>query len=115
MQLLTNHQNNQHGRWCVVVILVTVCSLAIHVATRYCSSENSSAYSVKTLHKQSLETSRQRLTKDAASWMPPVVCAVALQAPAAYPHLAPAGPSIADFAFDKSRYNRPPPYSQNLA
>jgi hypothetical protein len=58
-----------------------------------------------------LETSRQRLTKVVAIWMPPLACFPALQASAAYTRTAPAEPSIICVVFETCLYNRPPPHN----
>src|ERR1700728_4322378 len=66
------------GRWrrscCAIVVFLAVAGLAVSVATRYCSPQRS-AYSVRTTsHRHSLpELGRQRLTWNAASWVPQVV------------------------------------------
>jgi hypothetical protein len=92
-----------------MVVFMAVTSLAVSVATRYCSPQSFS-YSVKTLHKHSLpEQGRQRLTNNAANWMPQVVQSGVLQAPTSYPRIAPAGPPISSVLFETSLYNRPPP------
>lgn len=89
---------------------MAVTSLAVSVATRYCSPQGSS-YSVKTLHKHSSpEQIRQRLTKSAANWMPQVMQAGGLQAPTSYPRIAPAGPPLPSVLLETSLYNRPPPF-----
>ena len=112
---LVKPENPWRKSWCAVLVLLAVCSLAVSVATRYCSPESPS-YAGKTLHRHSSpEQSRQRLTKSTANWISPVVCSVALQAPSSYPRLAPAGPPIPNLVFEKSLYNRPPPSSESLA
>jgi len=101
------------GRWrrnfCAVVVFFAVTALAVSVATRYCSVQNSS-FAIKTLHKHSArEQGRQRLTKIAVNWMPQVVQTGVLQAPALYPRIAPAGPPIPSVSLETHLYNRPPP------
>jgi hypothetical protein len=86
-----------------------VAALAVSVATRYCSVQNSS-YSAKTLHKQSApEQGRQRLTKNAAAWIPQVMQSGVMQAPTSYPRIASAGPPIPSVLLETNLYNRPPP------
>ncbi len=103
-------------RWCTVVVLVAVCALTVSVATRYCYSAGSSTYAGNTLHKRtSPEQTRQRLTKNAAKWVPPVVRVVVLQVPSSYPRIAPAGPPIPSLLFEEKLYNRPPPSSEFLS
>jgi len=100
MQSMTNHLDDRRARWCAPVILLLVCTLAVSVATRYCSPGASSAFALKSLHKHaSPQTSRQRLTKDAATWMPPIACSAVLHPPASYSQIAPSGPSIPSLIF----------------
>jgi len=82
-----------------MVVFLAVFSLAVSVATRYCAPQ-ASAYSARTLHKHSSpEQSRQRLTKNSASWMPQVARSGVLPAPTSYPRIAPAGPPIPTVLF----------------
>ncbi len=111
MVSLTNHENGRCARWCALVILLAVCSLTISVATRYNSSANLSPSAAKSLQRHTLqEPGRQRLTKIAPNWMP-VFSSSVLQAPSAYPRIAPAGPPIPRLSFESNLYNRPPPPS----
>jgi hypothetical protein len=110
MLRLINLDKRWSGRSCAIVVLLAVFSLTVSVATRYCSSQSSSAYSVRSVHEHSSpERSRQHLTKSAADWIPPVVRAGVLEAPTSYPRIAPAGPPMPSFLLEKSLYNRPPP------
>jgi hypothetical protein len=109
MLRLTNVENTWRRTCCAIVVFLAVTALAVSVATRYCSVQNSS-YSAKTLHKQSApEQGRQRLTKNAANWMPQVVQTGVLQAPTSYPRIAPAEPPIPSIFLETHLYNRPPP------
>lgn len=109
MVSLPNHETGRCARWCVLVILLAICSLTISVATRYNSSTTLSPSAVKSLRKHTQqEPGRQRLTKIAANWMP-VFHSSVLQAPSAYPRIAPAGPPIPRLSFESNLYNRPPP------
>jgi hypothetical protein len=105
---------NLEGRWrrscCAIVVFFAVTALAVSVATRYCSPQSSS-YSVRTLRGHSLpEQGRQRLTRDAANWMPQVVRSGVLRAPTSYPRIAPAGLPVPSVLLETSLYNRPPPF-----
>jgi hypothetical protein len=116
MQRLTNHGNMLRSGWCAFIVLLAVCSITVSVATRYCSTESSSAYTVNTLHKHSSrETSRQRLTKEAISWIPRLICSAVLQARPSYPRITPVDHPVLVANFDKSLYNRPPPRAKFLA
>src|ERR1017187_4210773 len=109
MLCLTHLEGRWRGSCCAIVVFMAVTSLAVSVATRYCSPQPSS-FSTRTLHKHlSPEQSRQRLTKNAANWIPQVVRSGVLQAPTSYPRIAPAGPPIPSVLLETSLYNRPPP------
>jgi hypothetical protein len=110
MLSLTSSENRRCRRWCALVILLAVCALTASVATRYSYTQSASALTGKTLQKHlSPEPSRQRLSKNAANWIPPVVRSVTLQAPSSYPRIAPAGPPMPNLVLENSLYNRPPP------
>ena len=105
---------NLEGRWrrscCAIVVFFAVTGLAVSVATRYCSPQSSS-YSVRTVRGHSLpEQGRQRLTRDAANWMPQVVRSGVLRAPTSSPRIAPAGLPVPSVLLETSLYNRPPPF-----
>jgi hypothetical protein len=102
--------------WCALVILLSVCSLIVNVATRYSTSGNPSSATVKTVQtRTSPEAKRQHLAKDAANWLPPVICFSVLQSPSSYPRIAPAGPPIPGLLLEESLYNRPPPSFESLS
>jgi hypothetical protein len=106
---LTNLGDRRRRSFGALLVLLAVFSLAVSVATRYCSPNNLSP-SVSTLHKHSSpEPGRQRLNSNTANWMPSVVRFSALQAPTSYPRIAPAGPPIPGIILENSLYNRPPP------
>lgn len=113
MKRLSNLEDQRPRHWRALVILIAVCALTVSVATRYCSSVSASAQTIKTLQNHSLrETTRQHLTKDAATWMPTLVCSVTLQAPTFYPRIAPAGPPPSSVLRERSLYTRPPPRAE---
>jgi hypothetical protein len=98
-----------------VIVVIAVCALTVSVATRYCYAGSSSAYATTILHKHSSpQTARQRLSKDAATWIPPIFFPAILRAATFYPRVAPAGPPVLGLFFEKSLYNRPPPSSASL-
>lgn len=103
------------GSWCAVVALAAVCSLTVSVATRYTSAWDVSSPSVKTVQAHTTpEATRQRLLKDAANWVPPLVSFDVLGSPSSYPRITPAVPPRSTFLFETSLYNRPPPSSEPL-
>jgi len=109
MLSLTNRRNGRCARWCAIVVLMAVCSLAISVATRYGSTECApAAAKVSRIHAVQ-EHGRQRLTKDAANWMPPVIVSAVLQEPASYTPGTCDGPALPDPSFATRPCYRPPP------
>ncbi len=102
-------QGRCRRRWAVVVLL-TVCSLTVSVATRYTFSRglNESKAASARSHV-SPELTRQRLLKNAATWMPPVVASEVVYECSAYPRIAPSGPPIPSLFYEESLFNRPPP------
>lgn len=112
MSSLKHFEMRRRTRLCAVVVLVAAFSLAVNVATRYCSPAGSSSYAVRTAVKYvSADAHRQRLAKDAAIWITPVICSTLLHAPTSYPRIAAAGPLIPSLPFPEALYNRPPPSS----
>ena len=103
MPPLSHFEDQRHKNWCAAVVLVAVCSLIVSVATRYSSSGGASSTTVKAVQiHASPEAKRQRLAKDAADWMPPVIRFSVLQAPTSYPRIAPAGPRCRAFVLKKA-------------
>jgi hypothetical protein len=116
MPLLNHFEDRRLPGWCAAVILVAVCSLIVSVATRYSYTGDASSTTVKAAQiHTSPEAKRQRLAKDAADWMPPVIYFSVLQSPSSYPRIAPAGPPVPGLLFEESLYNRPPPSFESLS
>lgn len=108
---LTNQQNGRCAHWCALVTLIAVCSLAASVATRYSHVERVSTSATISVHGHSShQPSRQRLTKDAAGWIPPVAVSTPLKAPSVHRQVALPGFLIPTLQFDSDLYNRPPPF-----
>jgi hypothetical protein len=115
MSLLRHFDNGRRKSWCAVVVLAAVCSLIVSVATRYSSSWDVSAPAVKTLRGHTTpEAKRQRLDKDAADWVPPLVGFDVLRSPSSYPRTAPAQTPAQNRFLEESLFNRPPPSSEFL-
>lgn len=115
MLRLTNDGDARCKHWALVVVLLAAGALTVSVATRYGYSHAVSDYRTASVQKHSSpEPARQRLLKNAATWIPPVVCYANLQAPASYPRIAAPGPPIPSRLFEKNLYNRPPPF-RNLS
>lgn len=116
MLRLINLEDSRSRGWSALVVLLVVCSLTASVATRYSFFRGTSDDTVTRVQKHvSPEPSRQRLMKNAATWIPPVVVSAVLEAPSSYPRIAPAGPPIPSLFFEKSLYNRPPPSSESFS
>lgn len=103
-------KDERQKNWCAVIVLLAVCSLTISVATRYSLPLDVSSHSVKQVQtNHSLDAKRQRLTKNAANWVPPILGPWISLAPAFHPSIELARPPVASLFFEKSLYNRPPP------
>jgi len=116
MSPLRHCEYRRHRTWCALVVLLAVCSLTVSVATRYSSSSDPSSPTVKTVQTHTTpDAKRQRLAKNAATWVPPLVCFDVLRSPSSYPRIAPAEPPIRSFLLEENLYNRPPPSSAFLS
>jgi hypothetical protein len=112
MLQLTNLNSSPCRRWCSAIVLLAVCSLTVSVTTRYSLYPRTTGSAVKTIQKLTSTQPRcQRLLKNAAVWLPPVVSSDVLEAPRSYPRSASAGPPIPSLLFEDGLYNRPPPFS----
>ena len=116
MSPLRHFEDQQRKTWCAVVVLAAVCSLTVSLATRYSSSWDVSAPKVKTVEAHPTpEAKRQRLDKDAANWVPPLVCFDVSRSPSSYRQTAPAEPPTQNILLEESLFNRPPPSSEFLS
>ena len=98
-----------------VIVLVAVCSLTVSLATRYYSPSDDSSPIIKAFHSNvAPDAKRQRLTKNAANWMPPLLGVTVLQIPTSYYRIVPPRPPVRSLICDKSLYNRPPPAFKSL-
>jgi hypothetical protein len=114
---LLNHFKAQRRKICTaVVVLVAVGSLTVSLATRYYCPWDASSNTVRTIQTHTApDAKKQRLTKNAATWMPPVFSFAVLQVPSFCPGIAPVGPPVRSLVCDESLYNRPPPALNSLA
>ena len=116
MLSLTDQKSGRCARWCALVVLTAIFALAISVATRYSSAGSASTSAVKSSHRYSSQPpGRQRLTKDAANWVPPTLSWVFLQAPARPSRIPSVGSPIPNPSFASSLYYRPPPISPSFS
>ncbi len=110
MLSLTDRKSGGCARWCALVILTAIFALAISLTTRYGSAQSTSTSAVKTSHSCSSQPPcRQRLTKDAANWIPPTIDCVPLQTPARPARVPSIGSAIPNRSFASILYYRPPP------
>jgi hypothetical protein len=110
MRLAEYFGMRRRQNWSAVVVLVAVCSLTVSLATRYSSPGDGSVCSVKACARQtSPEAGRQRLAKDAAHWIAPVISSTVLRAPSSGTLITSAAPKISNFLLAEALYNRPPP------
>jgi len=99
-------RNSCQSSWQWFVIIPVVCLLALSVATRTSGPQLNHGSVVKSLL---IHTTRQRLDKDAGTWVSPVITVTAFLAVSFYPRVSPAGPPIPSLFFEESLYYRPPP------
>ena len=110
MLSLTNKTSGGCAHWCALVVLTAIFALAVSVTTRYGSSGVAPTSTVKASHSYSSQLpSRQRLTKDAANWVPPTIDWVPLKVPARPSRLPSVGSVIPNPSFASSLFYRPPP------
>jgi hypothetical protein len=116
MLSLSDRKSGGCARWCALVVLTASFALAISLATRYGSAAGASTLSVKTSHSYSSQPpGRQRLTKDAANWVPPTIDCVPLRAPARPARIPSVGSVIPKRSFASIPYYRPPPISSSFS
>ena len=109
MPLLNDFKVQRRTIWSAIAVLVAVGSLTVSLATRYYSPWDASSATVKTIQTHASPDARQRLTKNAATWVPPVFSFTVFQIPSFYPKIAPAGPPVRSLVCEETIYNRPPP------
>src|SRR3984957_20778869 len=115
MSLFIRQERPRHI-WCAMVVLVAVCALTVSLATRYGGPWTASSHVVSSVHgHSSVDAKRQHLTKNAATWVPPLVCFDPLGSPDFHPRIAPAGPPVPGLRLEESLYNRPPPSASSLS
>lgn len=93
--------------WCWTVIVLAIVSLTASLATGTFRLKVLSGLSV---YSAASDGMRQHFDRDAVRWLPPVSVCIQLEAPRFYPRLAPAAPTLLALIFEKSLYNRPPPF-----
>jgi hypothetical protein len=99
--------SRRRPRWCSLIILLAICTLAVNVATRsFLHSAHHHKTGVTSVSPQGM---RQHLDRDAVNWSRPSPVLAVFDAPAFYPRIAPAGPPLPSIFFDESLSNRPPP------
>jgi hypothetical protein len=111
MLQLTTSGGARCKHWCAIVVIFAVTGLTVSVATRYGSCAGNANPSTANVQKHtSTQPARQRLLKNAAIWIPPIIRATVLQAPSSYPRVVPSGPLVPRVAFENNLCNRPPPF-----
>jgi hypothetical protein len=113
---LTSRQSGRCARWCALVVMVAACALAVRVATRYGSFDNTftSRINVSETH-HSQEHGRQRLIRDAIAWVPRLIVVAGEQRPVTYAVATYEGPPVSLPSFVSQPYYRPPPISSFLS
>ena len=113
---LTNLRGRRHRRWCSAIVLVAVLSLALSVITRYTGNNGALSNQATLAQKHaSLSHGHQRLLKDAAIWIPPVLSFEAFPMPGFSSRIVLADGVVHSLVFEGSLYNRPPPAFELLS
>jgi hypothetical protein len=93
-----------------VVILVAVLSLAVAVATRYCSVERYQTNATKIVKAHSFDAKRQRLLNDGLHWAAPAETLILFEPTQVSPAVVPAVPPVVRLYLEHGLHNRPPPF-----
>ena len=112
MLRLTNLGRPGAKRWCTAMVLVAVCALTIYVATRYdrCVQASDQNHTI-VANSQSWTPGLQRLLDNAATWIPPMVCAAIFDDAGYSPHVSQRTPRASRLLLETGLYYRPPPPS----
>ncbi len=112
MLRLTNLGKPGAKRWCTAMVLVAVCALTIYVATRYdrCMQASDQHHTVVT-HPESWTPGLQRLLNNAATWVPPLVCAAIFEDTGYQRHVPQPAARVSSLLLETDLYYRPPPAS----
>jgi len=94
--------------WHHALILGTVLSFTINVATRYCNITGAETQALKAAKMHSLDVQRQPLLNDGLHWSAPAAF-VLFKPTRVFAALLPAVPSIIRPYSEDCRYSRPPP------
>src|SRR5580700_6864 len=108
----TMHLLKHHGvsrAWRTLLIVVAVLSLTVSVATRFTVTATSQTQGVSSVTQSIVQPHRQRLNRDAAQWVAPVIISIFASLVISYSRNAPPQPRFAIYLSDDSPYNRPPP------
>jgi len=104
-----NHGNRTYSGLAAVVTLL-ICSLTLSLATRFCFQVTSQVHTGKSIERRSVEPKRQHCNRDASRWATSVTPSTFLRQVTLYAPMEPAEIPLPNHAFDKSLYNRPPPF-----
>lgn len=112
MLRLTNLGRPGAKRWCTALVLVAVCALTIYVATRYdrCVHVSDRNHTV-VASPETFTPGLQRLLNNAATWIPPLVCAAIFDDRGYYSQPSQPDPKISSALLERSLFYRPPPSS----
>jgi hypothetical protein len=93
----------------VLGVLLLVSSLVANVATRYSSATHLQTVESSLQKDPSSYSHRQRLTKDALTWVPALILIAQIEAPAYIRCAIPPQPDFPALISYDSLFNRPPP------
>lgn len=102
------------ARGYALVVLISIFSLTLQVATRFTLHTASASTLAKSLHKQAPRSVHPRLNRDSANWIPPAVTSTVYRGSSAILLLVPAGPETPNRPSKSSLFTRPPPFSYLL-
>lgn len=97
--------------WCGLLVMVTICSLTVSLATRFCVPVSSQAHAVKSTDSRCGEPNRQRLDRDSVRLAEPVARRSWLEPEVHHSDVIPSEPLHSSDILSVVFYNRPPPFS----
>ena len=99
-----------------MIVVIAVASLTMSLATRYYSLQDTSSRPISSVQKQAVPDARpQRLTKNAATWNPPVFTFAVSRVPGFHPRIDSARPLLHSLVCNTSLYDRPPPAPKSFS
>lgn len=109
-------RENQGARcWRGLLIALCVLTLGVTLTTRFSSHHRSLVPTVKSVGRSAVVPQKQRMNRDAAQWIAPIVVSAFAQFIVTYSCSLPAEPQVSFNFLDDRQFNRPPPSLQFLS